>query len=892
MINLKCRTEYSFRKAFGKVSDVIACIDEDTLGICDTGTWGHTVFAKACKDAGKRPIFGVEIPFVIDIGFQKKQEVNDMSFLAKNNSGLEEIYGLVSKSAKQNNRLAYEDLFDISDDVIILSGSKPEWGLLPAMKKETLFVEVNPVSFKRDTKFQMVATSDNYFPKEENRQAYELLVGSNKVRRQAPMHLLNKNEIKKLQPWMPYSAFTNTEMIAEQCDASLPVAKMISFPKKKSFKDICLESAKQRNIDLSSEEYNARFEHELEQISNKGFEDYFLVIADMVKYAKTIMLVGPARGSSAGSLICYCLGITEVDPIEHNLLFERFIDVSRDDAPDIDIDFPDDRRELVFDYLREKWGDEKVAHLGTVSRYKARSSIIEVSKGLGIGLNEVSEFKNSIIDRPDGDPRCNNCIEDSFKTLVSGKHLLMRHPDMEIASQFENHARHSGVHAAGIIITEENVSKYCSVTSDSAQIDKRDAEKLNLLKIDALGLRTLSVLNDVLEQIGWSREKLTEFPLDDKQAFDLLNEERYAGIFQFEGGALQGLCKQMHVANFEDMSALTSLARPGPLSSGGAQEYIRRQTGESEVSFLPMTEDILGVTKGIFIYQEQVMLAGREIGKLSWADVSALRKAMSKSIGKSFFDSFYEKFKKGAMENGLQEHEAMTIWQQMNTMGAYAFNRSHAIAYAMVSYWSCVLKSRFPLEFAAACLRNSKDDEQAIALLREIKGKGLNFKKFDSEKSMENWTVQDGELIGGLMNIKGVGMKMAQEIVERRKNNQALSPRQEKFLAEGKTPYDDIFECERRFGHIRKEPEKYRIKSEITDIVNFSEGVKVFFGKLLDKKAGKSNLDLVLADDTGQITASISPSKMIGGIGDWFLVRGSLKEGYRRVFIDKIRKLD
>jgi hypothetical protein len=210
----------------------------------------------------------------------------------------------------------------------------------------------------------------------------------------------------------------------------------------------------------------------------------------------------------------------------------------------------------------------------------------------------------------------------------------------------------------------------------------------------------------------------------------------------------------------------------------------------------------------------------------------------------------------------------------------------------MVSYWACVLKSRYQLEFAAACLRNSKDDEQAVALLREIKGKGLTFKKFDGEKSMENWTVQDGALIGGLMNIKGVGMKMAQEMVQRRKNKQALSPRQEKFLAEGRTAYDDIFECERRFGHMKAEPAKYKIKSEITDIGNFSEGVKVFFGKLLDKKAGKSNLDLVLADDTGQITASISPSKMIGGIGDWFLVRGSLKNGYRRVFVDKIRKLD
>ena len=275
------------------------------------------------------------------------------------------------------------------------------------------------------------------------------------------------------------------------------------------------------------------------------------------------------------------------------------------------------------------------------------------------------------------------------------------------------------------------------------------------MKIDALGLRTLSVLQDVLDQVGWERQQLVNYQLEDEQAFKILNDEKYAGIFQFEGYALQSLTRQMKIINFEDIASITALARPGPLNSGGTTQYIKRRTGESPVEYLhPMTEKITEVTKGVVVYQEQVMVIGREIGGLSWEDVSSLRKAMSKSLGQEFFDQYWEKFKVGAKNNGIEEDEAQLIWDNINTMGSWAFNRSHAVSYGLVSYWCCVLKSKFPLEFAAACLRNVRDDEQGVRLLREVVNEGLGYKPYDKHKSQKNWSVQEGELIGGLIGIK------------------------------------------------------------------------------------------------------------------------------------------
>lgn len=936
MINLRNRTEYCFRKAFGPVPSVIEACSGDSLGIADSGTWGHVAFSKACKAAGKKPILGVEVSVVEDATDRSKQPANLMCFLARNNSGLEEVYSLVTKSTSKENfyyfpRLSYSDLFDISENVIILSGTHPMWGMLPLARKDTLYIELNPMSSRKAVEFaeakgfKLVATSDNYYPKVTDKKAYEVLAGMNRTDRTAPMHILDDWSWKDAVPWGPQSAIDNTHEIAGMCNASLPVAQMVAFHSEKTLETLCRDGAKKLGIDLEDETYESRLRREIDMIASKGFEDYFFVIADMIDYAKQHMLVGPARGSSAGSLVCYLTGITDIDPIKHDLLFERFIDITRADLPDIDIDFQDDRREMVFEYLRKKYGAEKVAHLGTVSRYKAKSTIAEVAKGLGIPAWEVNDLKGAIIERSGGDSRAAFCILDTFQELDVGKQVLEKYPQMKVAASMENHARHSGIHAAGILVTEEPVSKYCSVSGQNGagQIDKKDAEDLNLLKIDALGLRTLSVLQDVLNQAGWSREQLVNFPLDDEAAFAVLNEERYAGIFQFEGYALQSVTRQMKVHNFEDIAAITALARPGPLNSGGTTEYIKRHTGAAPVEYLhPLTETITKVTNGVVVYQEQVMMIGRDVGGLSWEDVSSLRKAMSKSLGQEFFDTYFEKFKEGAEKNGINEDKARYIWDHINTMGSWAFNRSHAVAYGLVSYWCCVLKSRFPLEYAAACLRNVKDDEQAVRLLREVVREGLSYKSIDKFKSTENWSVQGGELIGGLIGVKGIGPKMAQDIINRRSLGQPLTPRQDKLLSAGETPYDDIFECERRFGHIKADPAAHKIVSPITDITDLDAdkpGTFVFFGKLKEKNLRDMNevvnlakrngrrvennnlwLNITAEDDTGPVICTIDRFKYSkmgkpiveeGRIGDWYLIKGTIKGGFRKIYVDKLRKL-
>ena len=935
MLHIRTRTEYSFRKAYGPIKNLVEIAGE-AMGIADSGTWGHVAFNNACKKAGVKPIFGVEIAVVEDANDRTRQPANMMAFIAKNNSGLSEIYELVTKSTEKENfyyfpRISYSDLFDISENVIILSGTHPEWGLLPLARKANLYIEINPMSspkslkFCKEKGFKPVATSDNYYPKVTDKKAYEVLVGMNRTERTKPMHLLNEHELVDCIPWIPDEAIENTYKIVDMCNVDLPVAQMISFTPEKTLEQMCIDGAPERNIDLQDSVYKARLKRELDMIANKKFEDYFYVIADMINYAKQHMLVGPARGSSAGSLVCYLIGITDVDPIKHDLLFERFIDITREDLPDIDIDFQDDRREMVFQYLRDKYGAEKVAHLGTVSRYKAKSTITEVAKELAIPAWEVNDLKGAIIERSSGDARAAMCIMDTFNDLEVGKQVLEKYPQMKIAEKMENHARHSGVHAAGIIVTEDPVSKYCSVSAQSgaAQIDKSDAEDLNLLKIDALGLRTLSVLQDVLDQVGWEREKLVNFPLEDEKAFEVLNKEKYAGIFQFEGYALQSLTRQMKISNFEDIASITALARPGPLNSGGTTQYIKRKVGEEPVTYLhPMTEEITKVTKGVVVYQEQVMTIARDVGKLSWEDVSQLRKAMSKSYGEEFFDRYWQRFKVGAEEQGISEDESIKIWKNINTMGSWAFNRSHAIAYGMVSYWCCVLKSRFPLEFAAACLRNVKDDDQGIKLLREVVKEGLGYKPYDKFKSELNWSVQDGELIGGLIGIKGIGPKLAEDIVNRRELKQPLTPRQENLLDNGETPYDDIFECERRFGHIKKDPSAHNIKTPITDIENLeadTPGTYVFFGKLKEKNLRDLNetvnlakrggrraethnlwLNMTFEDDTGPIISTIDrfkypkmgkPIVEDGRIGDWYLIKGTLRKGFRKIYVDKWRKL-
>jgi DNA polymerase III alpha subunit len=933
MINLRVRTEYTFSGAYGPLPKVLAAVrDAPSVGIADRhGTWGHVAFSKACKKAGKQPIFGVELG-VVSVLERERHPSNWMAFLARTDAGLQELYELVTESTTDDHfyyhpRIDYKRLSAVTDNLIILSGTNPIWDRLPKRQKN-LYVELAPssqpaaVEWARANRRPLVATSDNYYPAFENRAVYEIIAGRNRDSRTTPMHILDRWE------WLNYwpgqtAALDMTRALAAECRAVIPQAKMVKYHSKQTLEQMCRAAAPARGINLKDPVYKARLRRELDLITEKDFDDYFFVIADMLRYAKQHMLVGPARGSSCGSLVCYLLSITEIDPIPFSLIFERFIDINRKDLPDIDIDFPDDRREMVFEYIRQKYGVDCVARLGTIMRYKAKSAIDVVAISLKIPIGEVENLKGAIIERSGGDARAAFCILDTFNELEVGKTMLAKYPHLRVAADIEMHARGTGQHAAGIVITAEPISKFCSrnMQTGAIMVDKYDAEAVNLLKIDALGLRTLSVIQDCLDQIGQSREWLMKRPLGDEDAFDVINNSRFAGIFQFEGYALQSLCQQMKIEDFEDIASLGALARPGPLNSGGANEFVKRRTGQVPVTYLhPLCKEMTKVTYGVVIYQEQVMQIGRVVGQLSWEDVSELRKAMAKSKGQEFFDQYWNKFRAGALAQGVTEEDANQIWKNINTMGSWSFNRSHAVSYGMVTYWCMVLKAHYPLEWATACLRHASGADQCVKLLRELDSEGYKYKDFNIQRSEINWSVKDGLLIGGLLNVDGVGPSKAEGIMERRRAGRPLTPAMQKKLEAAVTPfsYEKVFECRVRFGDLLKNPSRYNISSKIwrlSDITSEMEGEFVFLGKMvkkdlrdlneplfLQKRGGRYEtgqtlfLNMTVEDDTASILLSVNkrdyldigkPLVETGRIGEWYLWKGWMRRGFRKVYVKR-----
>jgi len=938
LINLCNRTEYSFRHAYGHLAKVIDANHDEYAGICDiNGTWGHVPFEKACRKEGVKPIFGVELAVVPDPKLDEKQGVKYLRFIALTNNGLKQIYELVTFATEQFYyfpRISIGDIRSLTNEVAVITS----WNFEP--KDNLVYLDLNPTTRKQAIigankhGIKPLATSDNYFPRPEHKDAYEVCMGKFADDKTTPMHILTGDEYKEALKDVTdeeyiSQALSNTIEIATMADVSLTRAELVSPVVTKTLKEMCYDAGLSRGVDLSDPIYKERLDRELSLIAEKEFEDYFFLIADLCQWAKKTMLVGPARGSSCGSLVCYLLNITEIDPIKYDLIFERFIDINRADLPDIDIDFPDVKRESVFNYLREKYGEACVAQLGTINRFKAKSAIGDCAKALGIPMYEVTNLKDAIIERSGGDARAAFCIMDTFKELDIGQKMLKKYPELQIAEEIEAHAKHSGKHAAGIVVTSKPVSWYCSVDrqTGAAQVDKYDAEELNLLKIDVLGLRTLSVIEDCLEQINWSNKDLLDFPLDSDKAFNVINEGKFSGIFQYEGYALQSLCRQFELEDFEDVISVTALARPGPLNSGMANDWIKRRTGVAEVTYEhPMLEDILKDSLGVVIYQENIMRIAREIGNMSWEDVSSLRKAVAKSLGVEFFNKYKEQFLKGAIENNFEEEQAAEFWDKICSFGSWSYNRSHAVAYGLISYWCMVLKSHYPLQYAAACLRHNgggkAGEEKSIKFLRELVNEGYEYKAFDKDLSEENWSVQGGKLVGGIIGVKGFGPKTAGDIVLRRKEGRNLTGSQIKKMEEAVSPYDVIFECKEKWGHIFDNPVAHNIKSPLTFLKNITEksdGRFVFIAKLIDKNQRDLNevgfvekrggrlmrgqtlyLNFVVEDDTDSIICQIDrfnymdygkPIIESGKNGDWYIFKGRCRKGFRRVYVDRWKKL-
>jgi len=930
MIQLKLRTEYSFRSAYGPIEHVCNKLKQTGCthaAITDrNSTYGHIQWSRVCKSNGIKPIFGVELGFTDDVtSKERKQNHFYLSLLARSNAGLREIYAAVEEATTnfyRVPRLPIAKLQDFSQDVIILSGNAGI-GQFNHLLPTHVFIESHPATNSLMRKgFNgiglNVAVSDNFMISPDNRDVYEIMMGRNAFNRPSPMHILSLEEMKY---HCNQNDFDMAETLAWECDAAIEPATNIKAVGNDSLLDFCIEGAKQRGVLLAGE-YETRLRHELSLIESKGFVDYFLVIADMVKYAKSEMLVGPARGSSCGSLVCYLLGITDIDPLPHGLIFERFIDVTRNDLPDIDIDFQDDKREMVFQYLADKYGNEKVARLGTVSQYKARSAINTTAKALQIPNAEAEEIANLIIVRNDGDNRSDHCILDTFTDTDVGKAFIARYPAMMVAAKMEAHANYSGKHAAGVIVTNEPINHYVArdAKNGTVQVDKYDAEKINLMKIDLLGLRTLTIISDCLDRIGWDYARLLAHPLDDDGAFEVLRKRLFCGIFQFEGGALQNLTRNVKVDRFTDLVALTALARPGALISGAAYEWCARRNGKPVELLHPIMESITRETYGLIVFQEQMMRIVREVGGLSWEDVTLFRRGINKKLGLEYFDAtFWGKFKDGALAQGIEENVARKIWETVSGAGDYVFNKSHSVAYAMVSYFTCILKHHFPLEFAVATLKNIADPQHIKQYLRELDRAGYAFKTYDKELSEHNWEVKGNVIVGGLTNVIGIGDKMANLIISRREQGIPLTEAQSKKLEDGKTPYDDVFESRSKYKDFLTNPAKYGVISRLYNIVDLpdEEDNYVFIAKIVKWKIRSLNelkflmerngqkvtndkwLTMQLEDDSDMIPATVSRMNFNRfGLpltkrsdSDWYLFRGSIQKGNRRVYIEKWKAL-
>ena len=929
MINLALRTEYSFKKCFGHIDELIDSCTQMRLGIADEdNTYGHIQFSKRCLAKGITPIFGVRLRAPIN----EKQRTGQQYwvFLARNDDGLKEIYGLVDKAYAGFfffPRLTIQQISEISDDVWVIAPTvewdKGKFSHLEVIDRIDYLID-SP--FNPSNEIYSVAIQENFYPKEEDKPIYELLAGAQKraegyvhnfENRSVPMHILSDGSFS-------LNSAANTLAIADDCNATIKKAKMVKFSGGKDLRTLCIEGGNRLGLPLVHE-YAERMERELAMIKEKGYEDYFLIVADMLRYANKHMLVGPSRGSSAGSLVCYLLDITKVDPLKYDLLFERFIDINRFDLPDIDIDFPDSKRHMVIDYLHRKYGEENVKSLANVNRLKAKSAIDLFGMGLSVPKGECETVKNAMIERSAGDARNAMCIADTFNDTEPGRDFIAAHPEMALVSKIENHAQHAGKHAAGIIVSNEPLINYGGVNSRDGVImlDKRDAEDIELLKIDCLGLTTLSVLEEAAELCGLKRDFYYSLPLDDEAAFQIFKDGRLNGIFQFEGQALKMLTKSIDVAEFDDLVAITALARPGALRSGGAAKFAKRKVGgEEAVYYGEKHRRITEPTMGIMVYQEQMMFLAKELADFSWMEISDMRKAAAKSLGDDYFSKYEGKFIKGCIEHsGMTADDADSVWKDIQHAGSWIFNKSHAVAYSMLSYYTAYMKAHHPIEFYAASLNHARDEDSALRILRDgVENDGIEYTPIDPDESGVWWTVVDGKLLGGLTNIKGIAEKKAKDIIKRRKTG-SFTPAMMRMLTEPKTAFDILFPTQHLWGEFFTDPHKHGLFEAPTPIRDIDEpGDYMVIGRLIDRNLNDLNeynkvqkrghkldsdtlyLNIIVEDDHDSIMCSIGryDYERLGGrmiaeqakVGEeWFLIKGKMSGSWRGISVSEILNL-
>ncbi len=838
--HLHTHSHYSLLDGLPKIPELLDYVKElgmDSVALTDHGVlYGAVEFYKEAKAKGVKPIIGCEIYVATESRLDKRPNIDSKSYhmilLVKNQQGYKNLVKLVTMAHLEGfyykPRIDEELLEQYAEGLIgtsaclngkipkLLLSNKLEEAESLAKRYEGLFgkgsfylelqyhknlpeqqtLNKKLIELSKKTGIPLVATNDIHYLRPEDAEAQDILMLINTgADINDPERLSLKNDdFSMLSPEAMLENFKevpeaieNTQKIADLCNFELELGKAqlphFKVPDGKApeeyLTELCEIGLKKRYGENITQEAKDRMGYELSVINKMGFAGYILIVQDFVNWAKeNRIVVGPGRGSSGGSLVCYITNITNVDPLRHNLLFERFLNPERISMPDIDMDFTDRRRDEVIRYVGEKYGKDHVAQIITFGTMAARAVIRDVGRALGYAYSYCDALAKMVpfgLDLSETLEKVSE-MKDLYKSDPQAKKLI------DLGLKLEGVARHASTHACGVVISAEPLTDLVPLQNPPGQDDTiitqyemHAIEDLGLLKMDFLGLKNLTIIEDTLSRIYVIRNEkidIDKIPFDDKKTYELLQKALSTSIFQLESDGMKRYLKDLKPTVFEDIIALNALYRPGPMQF--IPDYIERKHGKQKIEYIhPALEPILRETQGIMIYQEQLMKIAQVVAGFTLGQADVLRKAVGKKI-KELLDTQELRFIEGAVKNGTSKKIAEELWQWILPFANYGFPKAHSTAYATIAYQTAYLKAHYPVEFMASVLTSEKTDVERIALLiEECKKMDIEVLPPNINESLKNFTVvpSQSKIRFGLLAVKNVGVNIIDAVVEERKKS-------------------------------------------------------------------------------------------------------------------------
>jgi len=839
-VHLHTHSHYSFLQALPKVHELVAAAKKEgmqALALTDAGNMhGAVEFYKACKKAGIHPVLGVDAYLAARSRFDRDSEDGRRArivLFAENNVGYENLLTLITKSFtegfNERPRMDKELLREHAEGVIALIPSfagevaqylkqEDENGARAVLSeyisifgKDNTYLEITHhpkvsghekrmkklCEIAKDAGVSVIAQHDVYYLKPTDREATAVLRrishgGERGANEEEDFSFVTEKEMCTWFADVPETV-SESGVLAERCQVNLTLGSW-NFPAVptdtgKTHEEMLRERAyagiEKRDLE-KTEEVVSRIEYELDVIIGKGFAPYFLAVSDLLTHAKEAGILTTTRGSAAGSLVSYLVGITTVDPLYYKLPFERFLNPERPKAPDIDMDFADNRRDEMIQYAKDKYGEDHVAQIGTFGTMMARAAVRDVARALGHAYRTGDQIAKLIPMGSQGFPMTIERaleLEPELKSLYESDDDV--HQVIDLAQRIEGCARHTGVHAAGVVIAPTPLTHWTPLQTDSktgkliTQYDMHAVEEAGLLKFDFLGIKNLSILADAITRVKARQNidiDIENIPLDDTKTFEMLARGETEGTFQLNGSGMTRYLKELRPSTIHDINAMVALYRPGPMET--IPQYVLRKGNPRTITYLDdRMKEYLDASYGLLVYQDDVLLTAIKLGGYSWLEADTLRKAMGKKIPEEM-EAQKEKLLKGFKEFGkLSDAKAKELWKLIEPFAAYGFNKAHAACYGKVAYQTAYMKANYPVEYMAAVLTADQGDTDSVnTFVNECERMGLQVLPPDVNESGSDFTVSGDTVIRfGLTTIKNFGEGISGTITEERQTNGAYA---------------------------------------------------------------------------------------------------------------------